>query len=253
MLSCNAQIKTVGMMQPYLFPYLGYFQLITAVDIFVLGDDLQYAKESWINRNRILIEGTDKLITFPLKKGNHNLKINERLLCDDFLKVGDKMLRIIYNSYSKAPYFKNVFPLLEEIIKFPDNNLAIYAENSIRKICGYLSITTPIMRASDLCIENVVDKQDRIIKTAKKLNARICINLIGGSSLYDPAYFKLQGLELKFHRMGEIKYKQFNNNFVPLLSIIDVMMFNEVSELKEKLSIYSLENHLENYIPHQFL
>jgi hypothetical protein len=105
-----------------------------------------------------------------------------------------------------------------------------------------LSITTPIVRASDLSIGNVVDKQDRIIKTAKKLNAQVCVNLIGGMNLYNTNYFKEQGLELKFHRIGDIRYKQFDNEFVPLLSIIDVVMFNEVPEIREKLSLFTFEN-----------
>ena len=241
--SSSNMVKRAGMMQPYLFPYLGYFQLISAVDVFVLGDDLQYEKESWINRNRILIEGQDKLITFPLKKGNHCLRINERVLSDDFSKVSDKLLRIISNAYVKAPCFKEVFPFLEEVIKFPESNLAKYAENSIRSICNYLGITTTIIPASDLSIENVIDKQDRIIKTAKKINAQICINLIGGMNLYDQHYFREHGIELKFHQMGNVEYKQFNNDFVPFLSIIDVLMFNEVWEVKEKLSHYTLHDH----------
>jgi hypothetical protein len=235
--------KRAGMMQPYLFPYLGYFQLISAVDVFVLGDDLQYEKESWINRNRILIEGKDKLITFPLKKGNHCLKINERFLSDDFSKVSDKLLRIIYNAYVKAPCFKKVFPFIEEIIKFPESNLAKYAENSIRRIRDYLGITTTIIPASDLSIENVIDKQDRVIKTARKINAQVCINLIGGMNLYNQNFFREQGIELKFHRMDHIQYKQFNNDFVPFLSIIDVLMFNEVHEVQEKLSLFTLQDH----------
>jgi hypothetical protein len=178
-----------------------------------------------------------------LKKANHCLKINERFLSDDFSQVSDKLLRIIYNAYIKAPCFKKVFPFLEEIIKFPETNLAKYAENSIRRICDYLEITTTIIPASDLSIENVIDKQDRVIKTARKINAQVCINLIGGMNLYDQNYFREQGIELKFHRMGDIQYKQFNNDFVPFLSIIDVLMFNEVNEVQEKLSLYTLQDH----------
>lgn len=232
--------KKVGMMQPYLFPYLGYFQLISAVDAFVLGDDLQYVKESWINRNRILMNGQPRLISFPLKKGKHLSKINERIFSDDFSSEMDKLTRVLYSAYSKAPRYRQFMPFLEEVIRHPEPNLAKYAENSIRKICAYLNINTPIFVASDLEIHDVVDKQDRVVRTAKKLECDIYINFIGGVSLYDFEYFSQNGLQLKFHRINDISYPQFGDKFVPLLSIIDVLMFNDIEEVQRMLSCYSL-------------
>lgn len=240
--------KKVGMMQPYLFPYLGYFQLISAVDAFVLGDDLQYVKESWINRNRILMNGTDKLISFPLKKGAHRSRINERFVSDDFSSEMDRLLRVLYAAYSKAPYYKQVIPFLEEVIYHPERNLAKYAENSIRQICTYLDINTPIYVASDLEITDVEDKQDRVIKTAKKLGGEMYINFIGGVSLYDFDLFERNGLTLRFHKINDISYRQFGNEFVPLLSIIDVLMFNDREEVIRKLSCYSLLDGADNQV-----
>lgn len=227
-------------MQPYLFPYLGYFQLVAAVDEFVLGDNLQYVKESWINRNRILMNGEGKLITFPLKKGTMHSRINERFFCDGFSKETDKLLRVLFAAYAKAPYYKKVFPFFKELIKHPETNLAKYAENSIRRICEYLDIKTPIHLASELSVNEVLDKQDRVVKTAKKLGGDVYINFIGGVELYDFDYFEKHGIQLKFHRINDITYPQFRNEFVPLLSIIDVLMFNDVSEVRRKLSCYSL-------------
>jgi hypothetical protein len=238
--------KTVGMMQPYMFPYIGYFQLISAVDVFVLGDDLQYVKETWINRNRILMNGRDRMITFPLKKGSHLSRINEKVFSDDFPVEMDKLLRVLHNAYSKAPCYKKVMPFLEAVIRYPEPNLAKYAENSIRQICDYLNLTTQIIVASDLSINGVIDKQDRVVKTAKKLNSDVYINLIGGVDLYDLDYFQENGLKLKFHRMNDISYPQFGNDFVPLLSIIDVLMFNNAQELQRKLSCYCLLNSSKN-------
>ncbi|HZW12286.1 MAG TPA: WbqC family protein [Noviherbaspirillum sp.] len=238
--------KKIGMMQPYLFPYLGYFQLMSAVDVFVLGDDLQYVKESWINRNRILMNGTDKLITFPLKKGKYLSRINERVLSDDFSAEADKLLRVIFNAYARAPQYKKVIPFLEALFKYPEKSLAKYAEHSIRRIAEYLGIKTEIVIASDLCIGEVVDKQDRVIKTAKKLNGEVYINLIGGVDLYDFDLFEEHGLKLVFHRINDISYPQFGNEFVPLLSIIDVLMFNEMSEVQRKLNCYSLLDSANN-------
>lgn len=232
--------KKIGMMQPYMFPYLGYFQLISAVDVFVLGDNLQYVKESWINRNRILMEGKDKLISFPLKKGAHRSKINERVFSDNFSDEIDKLLRVLYSAYSKAPCYKKIIPFLEDLLRYPEPNLAKYAEHSIRGICNYLNITTPIVVASDLSIDEVIDKQDRVIKTAKKLNGDVYINLIGGVELYDFDRFAENELKLKFHQMNSLAYPQFENDFVSLLSIIDVLMFNDVAETRKLLACYSL-------------
>lgn len=232
--------KKIAMMQPYLFPYLGYFQLISAVDEFVLGDDLQYVKESWINRNRILMNGTDRLISFPLKKGAHRARINERIVSDDFSSEMDKLLRVLFAAYAKAPFYRKVIPFIEEVIHHPERNLARYAEHSIRRICEYLDIRTPIVTASALEIGDVEDKQDRVIKTAKKLGGETYINFIGGVSLYDFDLFRENGLTLKFHKINDISYRQFDNEFVPMLSIIDVLMFNDVDEVRRKLACYSL-------------
>lgn len=232
--------KKIGGMQPYLFPYLGYFQLIGAVDVFVLSDDLQHIERGWVNRNRILMNGRDALLTFPLKKDKHWLKINERVLSDVFPAEMEKILRTLRGAYAKAPRFREVMPFLEEIIRHPEKNLAKYAENSIRKICHYLEIKTPIVVGSELCIDGVTDKTDRVIKLVKQFGGDTCINPIGGRELYDVQFFKTHGIELKFHRMGEIKYRQFDNEFVPYLSIIDLLMFNDVPELQVMLSRYSL-------------
>lgn len=233
--------RKAGMMQPYLFPYLGYFQLIAAVDVFVLGDDLQYVKESWINRNRILMGGKDKLVSFPLKKNSHLSKINERFFSDDFSAEMERLVRILSNAYAKAPCYRKVFPFLQELIRFREPNLAKYAEYSIRKICQYLDITTPIVIASQLPVGAVEDKQDRVIKTARLLDANVYVNPSGGRDLYDAEHFREHRMSLQFHRMDDISYRQFGQDFVPLLSIIDVLMFNEVPEVQRMLSRYTLE------------
>ena len=236
--------KKIGMMQPYLFPYLGYFQLMAAVDIFVLGDDLQYVKESWINRNRILVNGKDKLVTFPLKKDSHHLNINQRYFSDNFSEEMEHLLRIIFASYRKAPCFDRVYPLLEEILMYDEKNLAKFTIRSLRRLCDYMRIETPILIASDLVIGEVADKQDRVILTQKKLGGEVYINLIGGMKLYSPERFQEHGIVLKFHQIDDIRYPQFGSEFVPLLSIIDVLMFNDLPKMQDLLSRYSLLDYM---------
>lgn len=233
---------TISMMQPYLFPYLGYFQLIHAADVFVLGDDLQYTKESWINRNRILSDGRPRLITFPLKKDHFNTRINERIFSPDFVEEKKRLLRIIFNAYARAPQKKPVMALLEKIFDSSEMNLAKFAEISIKSICEYLGIRTPLVTASGLGLKKEMDRQDRVIATARLFNSAVCINPIGGIELYDVSYFCDHQVTLKFHRMDDIVYSQGKNQFVPSLSVIDVMMFNEIDDIRDMLVQFSLLN-----------
>jgi len=233
------------MMQPYLFPYLGYFQLIARSDVFVLGDDLQYVKGSWINRNRVLANGQPKLITFPLRKANQFAPINQRWLCDEFEQEAQKLLKTLELSYSRAPYKAETMALVREIFAHPERNLARFIENSIRRICAYLQIATPIRIGSELGLPARMDKQERVVTIAQKMTAELYINPIGGTALYCPGYFRSNGLVLRFLRMDDLSYPQFNHPFVPSLSIIDVLMFNSRSEAQALLRRFSLVEGIE--------
>lgn len=234
-------VKTIAMMQPYLFPYLGYFQLIAAADVFILGDDLQYIRSGWVNRNRILDKNEARMITFPLKRDRYELGINQRWLCDNFKDEAERLIKVIVHNYSKAPYYAQVMPLLERLIRFPHHNLALYIEHSIKELCAYLHIDTQIHRASDLNMAGPLDKQDRVIQTAKIFGATLYINPMGGTALYDQEYFAQHGLTLRFIKMNDIAYRQYRRPFVDNLSIIDVLMFNSVEKIQELLPCYSLE------------
>lgn len=235
--------RTISMMQPYLFPYLGYFQLIYASDVFVLGDDLQYTKESWINRNRILSNSGPKLISFPLKKDHFNARIGQRVFSDNIDEEKKRLLKQIANTYARAPLKKPVIALLEKIFDSKEMNLAKFAEMSLKSICSYLGIGTHFVNSSELGLKPDMDKQDRVITTAKLFNSKICINPIGGIKLYDVAYFLDHQLTLKFHRMNDIVYSQGGKEFFPSLSVIDVMMFNDVSTIRDMLAQFSLLSH----------
>ncbi|WP_028239388.1 WbqC family protein [Stutzerimonas azotifigens] len=233
-------LRTVAMMQPYLFPYLGYFQLIAASDLFILGDNLQYEKRSWINRNRILCNGRATLITFPLRKDRLQVPIGGRRLSDDFGRHAAAILKTVTHSYARAPQRAEVLPLIERILAFPDHNLASFAEHSIRQICAYLGIETPILRASAFEL-GPVDRQERVIQLAHRVSALRYLNPIGGLELYCPKRFEASGLILRFLRMDEIVYPQLAHPFVPSLSIIDVLMFNDRATVRALLGHYTLE------------
>src|SRR5690606_18130129 len=120
----------LAIMQPYFCPYIGYFQLMNAVDKFVVYDNIQYTKKGWINRNRILMNGKDQLFSLPVKKDSDYLNINQRFLSDDFDGEKKKLLNKFKGAYNKAPYFKEIFPLLQEIINDDSNNLFDYIYHS---------------------------------------------------------------------------------------------------------------------------
>ncbi|MBS4149084.1 WbqC family protein [Pseudomonadota bacterium DY0742] len=227
--------RTIGMMQPYLFPYLGYFQLIAASDAFVLGDNLQYSKGSWVNRNRVLCQGQPKLFSFGLQKASIETPINERYLSEHFAHESASFLRLLRNAYARAPHRDAVVEQVERILAFAEPNLALFAENSIREICRYLDIRTPIHRASEFDLPPPTDKQDRVVQLMHRLRGDLYLNPIGGMELYSPAHFRRHGLLLRFLKMDDITYPQLGHPFVPALSIIDVLMFNSRQEIQRLL------------------
>lgn len=233
---------TIAIMQPYLFPYIGYFQLMNAVDEFVVYDNIQFTKKGWINRNRILVNGTDSYISLPLKKDSDYLDIKDRYLSDDWINERKKMLNRITESYRKAPQFAMVFPLIEKIIMHEEKNLFKFIFHSIKLINGYLEIKTPLIISSSINIEHMLRAEKKVMALCKARNCNTYINPIGGVELYNKDEFKNEGIDLQFLKADNIHYQQFNNEFVPFLSIVDVMMFNTKEILQQYLTTsYTLQ------------
>lgn len=228
----------IAIMQPYFLPYIGYWQLINSVDVFVIYDNIQYTKKGWFNRNRFLQNGKDVLFSIPLKKDSDYLNVDERFVSPEFDKA--KLISQFKNAYAKAPYVKGVMPILAEIINFDEDNLFEYICNSVKKICEYLDIETKIVISSQINIDHNLKSQDKVIAICKAMEANNYINPSGGVELYDKDDFKFNGLELNFIQSKPIEYKQFDNEFVPWLSIIDIMMFNNKEEIKEMLKRFEL-------------
>ncbi len=226
----------LAIMQPYFLPYIGYFQLIKAANLFVIYDDVQFIKGGWINRNYILLNGNKFMFTLILNGSSANKLINEISVQTN----QNKLLKTIYYSYKKAPYFEFVFPIIESIFNFDDKNLAKFVGNSIINICNYLKLDTEIIYSSSLEKNNKLKGQAKIIHICKLLNADTYINAIGGQDLYDKESFKKEGIDLKFIKNNSTPYTQFKNEFIPWLSILDVMMFNSVEEINKMLDNYEL-------------
>ena len=214
----------LGIMQPYFFPYIGYFQLIGAADVFILYDRIKYTKKGWINRNRILRNGTDIMLTLPIKADSDSLDIGERELAGDF--SAGKMLRQIAGAYSRAPFYAETLPLLEQVIQYPDRNLFRFLHNCIVMTCRELGITTEIRVSSTVPVDNNLKNQEMVLALCEAVGATSYVNPIGGLELYSTQDFHSRGVDLTFLKARPCEYVQFGNEFVPWLSIIDVLMFN---------------------------
>ena len=226
-------MNTLAVMQPYFFPYIGYFQLIGAVKEFVFYDDVQYIKSGWINRNRILINGSPNYITIPCNNASPNRMINEVEFALD-PRTKKKLLNKIAITYKKAPFFDSVNQLIIETLDTEGGLISNLAIKSIIKCSDYLDIDTTFVKSSEKFSNKELDAAPRLIDMCKQENALEYINPIGGKDLYNKDYFSNNGVELRFLETRLDGYVQFGHEFIPGLSIIDVLMFNSPQKIKEE-------------------
>ena len=227
-------MKTVAIMQPYFFPYIGYFQLIGAVDMFIVYDNIKYTKKGWINRNRMLQNGKDMIFSLPLKSDSDNLDVCERELAADFNR--DKLLNQIKVAYRRAPYLAQTLPLIEQIVWYEDTNLFRFLHHSIVRTCEHLGIATEIRISSGIAIDHDLKNQDKVLALCAAVGASIYVNAIGGMELYSIETFREKSIDLKFIQSKPFEYAQFGHAFVPWLSVIDVMMFNPLDTIHTCIS-----------------
>jgi hypothetical protein len=230
---------TIAIMQPYIFPYIGYFQLINAVDKFIIYDDVNFINKGWINRNNILVGGKPLLFTIPLKDASQNKLINEVavLKTEAWQK---KLLKTVQQSYQKAPYYGKVFVLIEEIVNLDVETIYQLTFEALKRTCNYMEIKTEIVPSSTIYQNTHLKGQERILDICKQEKADHYINPIGGMELYDKEKFEKEGIKLDFIKSVSSPYTQFKNAFVPWLSIIDVLMFNDPEQIREQLKAYEL-------------
>lgn len=229
----------LAIMQPYFFPYIGYWQLIKAVECYIVYDDVNFIKGGWITRNKILNNGLPSYLSLHTYKASSFVHINEVEIANDIVKKR-KLIDTLKYSYGKAPYFKLSFPIIEKIILSSEVNLASFLFNSIREICKYLNIETELKISSQLIKNTELSGQAKIIDICKRMRATHYYNAIGGQALYQKDEFDKNGIVLKFLSTRPVEYKQFKNDFCPNLSIIDVMMFNSKEDISNMLTEYDL-------------
>lgn len=230
-------IKKVAIMQPYFFPYIGYYQLIDSCDTFIIYDDVNYKKRSWMSRNYIVLNKQKFMINLFLSGASQLKKINE---ININLEDNKKILTTFKHAYHKSPYFQDVLNLINDIFKIKEENYSNFLLYSILKICEYLEINTQILISSDIKKNNDLKKEDKILHICKLLNATDYINAIGGESLYSKEFFKKNNLNLHFIKSNDIYYNQLSDEFYPNLSIIDILMNNSILDVKKMLKEYKL-------------
>lgn len=231
----------LGMMQPYFFPYLGYWQLMNAVDEYIIYDDVNYIKGGWINRNRIKINGAPQFFGISIYKASQNKLINEH---DISLSDKDKegLIRKVEFAYGKAPYCSEAIDLFREILMYEESNLAGFLANANRRTASYMGIETPIYSATEMKLDHTNRAQQRIIDICRERGDSEYINAIGGKELYNKEEFAREGIKLSFLRMDDdIVYPQGKGAFIPGLSILDVLMYNSREEVRGLLERFTLE------------
>lgn len=227
-------------MQPYFFPYIGYFQLIKAVDEFVVYDQIEYTKKGWINRNRILVNGNASYITLSLKSGSDTLNVNERFLSDSWPSERRKLINRIAEAYRRAPQFNSAFEMIEKCLLFDNPNLFAFIYNSLVLTIEYLGISTKFTISSAVPYNKDLKGEDKVLSLLKGSGASGYINPIGGQMLYSKERFRDHGIDLMFLKAGEIEYSQQSPHFVPNLSIIDMIMFNPKEAVSGYLNTFEL-------------
>lgn len=232
----------VAIMQPYFFPYLGYFSLIKHTDLYILLDLVQYIKGGWINRNRILdLNGTWQYITVPLQKYHSDAIIKDVRICND--NNWSKKILSQLKCYHRAPYYNGVLNAIQPILTSNYSSISLLNYYSLQIICQYLGIKTEIKVLSQL------DLQFKKPNSADEWSLNICQalgnvaeywNPPGGQSFFDRSKYEQAGIKLRFQSINLKEYDQRRKPFEPGLSIIDAMMFNSPEEINQMLDDFEL-------------
>lgn len=214
----------ISIMQPYFFPYLGYFQLIAASDIFVSLDDVNFIKKGWINRNRLVFNNKAVLFSVPLENVSQNRLIRDtRVALTAFALWKDNFIKSVTAFYKKFPFFNEGMSILEAVFAQPVATISDMALASLRTCCNALHITTPIMISSTTPQAANCKKEKKLIAICKSLQADTYLNPIGGVELYSQDMFSQDGIRLQFLKPALPPYTVGKREFIPALSILDVI------------------------------
>ena len=223
---------TLAIMQPYFFPYLGYFQLLAAADTFVFIDDVNYQKGGWINRNRIKRDGEVWWITIPVRKISQHTKISDATVSEDS-KWRKHLFRQLEYAYRDAPHRSEVLDLVQRVLNFETEYIADIAKRSVVEVLKRLNCNVNLVWTSTIYENSHLSGQDRVIDICKSNEASTYINASGGRSLYDERTFSEEGISLEFLRPVANSTAVLRGN---TLSIIDILMYHSVDEVAMALT-----------------
>lgn len=227
-----------AVMQPYLFPYIGYYQLVCSSDVFVFYDDVNYIKRGYINRNAILLNGSAHRFTLPVPGASQNVLINTLKFSEDVSKI----LLTIDQAYKKSNYYSQIMPLIEKVLTQKDREITSLCMAGVEVVFDYLGLQKPkLLRSSDLKYDRSLSAADRLIEISKLNGCSVYVNSPGGRKLYNKEHFQEKGVKLQFINPEISEYSQNSGEFVPYLSMIDVLMWNEKSEAIKLLDSYGLD------------
>jgi hypothetical protein len=230
----------LGIMQPYFFPYIGYFQLMAAVDRWISFDDIQFIDKGWVNRNRILHPDVNKewqYITLPLEKRGRFDKICEISIKSD-AKWREQMLGKLSSYKRKAPNYKSTIDFVTSCFDTDETNLSRFLTRTLRMTAEYLGIETPIEVQSqmNLTLNEVEHSGQWALRISEKLGATEYINPHSGADIFKEREFDASCIKLTFLKPHLELYAQRQDYFIEGLSIIDVMMWNDREKISEMLT-----------------
>ena len=231
----------LAIMQPYFVPYIGYFQLMSAVDKLVLLDDVHFINRGWINRNRIAVNGQPRWITLPVTKASQNRLIKELEIVDD-PAWRRKTVRTVEMNYRRAPFVREILPFFSDIVAEARGPLSVFLFNHLRRLQDYIGIHTTIEATSAIYAKNDLTGEERIRDICQREGATSYVNLPGGRALYDVQAFARAGIELLFLEPN-LQGLQLRSSGPegPTLSIVDLLMLNSVATIREATKMARLE------------
>ncbi|MBU1042421.1 MAG: WbqC family protein [Proteobacteria bacterium] len=215
--------NVVGILQPSYLPWLGYFEQIHRADVFVLYDDVQFEKGSWRNRNRIKTPNGPQWLTVPvLTKGQEFPLINQIRVNNDQCWQ-KKHLRSLAQYYSKAPYYGQYAPALEDILAEPWESLCELNISLIRHLAAALGIDTPFVLSSELDVPG--SGAARLVEILSRLGGTVFYEGAAGRDYIEETLFEARGMRLEYQDYRHPVYTQLHGEFVPYLSVVD-LLFN---------------------------
>ncbi|MDI5934145.1 WbqC family protein [Halomonas kalidii] len=226
----------IAIMQPYLFPCIGYYQLVRCVDKFVVYDDVNYIKRGYINRNYILDKGCRRRFTVPVPGASIHKKISELTFSGEI----ESILEGIRHAYAKAPFFEEIFPLIRNVFEGEDRSISAVCSDGINEVFGYLGMVPDVSFSSQLGYDRRFSGAEKLMAICDVLDSRHYVNSIGGQALYKKEYFSSKGVDISFLKSREIRYAQGGSQFVANLSMIDVLMWCSKTNVTTLLDEYDL-------------